>query len=294
MSHLAEPGGQAPAPEPAPEPAPQPEPQEFYEVKYRGEVQQAPKPYVEGLAQALGTTPDGVINAIQRAREADRIARQNSRLEAELEALRQQQAGQYQERMGGGAPPPPVYQPAPPAYNPYALPQPYQPQAQPGQMDPLVMLQEMYRTQQAQTQELQEFKQMTAWQIQQAQAQQEQNLTNQQAAQIEAQAERYLADKNKGRKEPIELQDFLDEVELSGGLNRHVPLEAAFDRAHTWMTRDEIASTAQADLQARLRAPNARVIVPAAPAVNPQPVQKPEDMLGGLRLSDVIDYIPKR
>lgn len=278
------------APEGQPQAAPEPAPEEFYEIKYRGEVRQVPKSTIDAIAPALETTPEGVINAFQRAREADRISREKIRLEQELERLRQQNGAEYQERMGGGQAPPPQFAPQ------YAPQQPYQyappPYQQQQEEDPMAFLRRLEQGVAATQQQVNQFMQMASIQQQQVEQERRDVIAYQHAQQIEAQAERYLSEKNKGRREPIDVEDFKAEMELSGGLNPRIPLEDVMERAYSWLTRDEVFHTAQADINAKLRDPRAKVIVPAAPTA-PAPPPTLEQQIGGLKLGDIMDYIPK-
>lgn len=267
---------QEPQPVPVPEPQPQPSP---YRLRYRGEEREVPREPIDALAPALGTTPEGIINYLQRAREADRISRRNSQLEAELDELRQSRAAQYQERMGGGQAPPPSA--APPYQPPYAPPQQY------AQDDPVALLQALRAEQGQLIREQREF--IDASRRDQAAREEatQQFQQTQQAMQIAAQAERFLAEANKGRKEAIELDDFMGEVELSGGSNRYVPLEQAFQRALTWMTRDELVSHTQSELMSQLRNPQAKVVIPSAPSA--APAAKPANPLDGMTWGQALD-----
>ncbi len=277
-----EPVAEPVAAEPEPEPQPTPDP---FRLKYRGEERELPYEAVAGMAAALDTTPEGVINALQRAREADRISRRNIQLEQEA-AQRQQQ---YQ------APAPePRYAPPPPQYQP----QQYQgyPPAPQADDDPIAMLRNLQRELGMTRTEFSEFKQAAQQQQQALEAQRQQAVEQQWIQQTDAQIERYLFDKNQGRKEKLELEDFKQEIVLNGGLNRYMPLEQAMERAFSWMTRDEQLQMARNDEMAKLRQPRAKVTVPGNTGGAAAPVAPPtaEQQIGGMTIEQMREYFPER
>lgn len=279
---------QQPAVEQQPEPQPEP-----YRLKYRGEEREIPHDPVNGLAEALGTTPEGVINALQRAREADRIARENIRIQQELEEIRsqQQQAAQYQERLGGGqAPQPRSYQPQ------YREPQYQQPQPQPGDEDPIAMLRELRQGLNMTQRQFSEFIEAQQQMAAANERAREEAMALQHGQQIQSQLERYLHEKNNGRREPIDLNEFAEEVYLSGGGNRHVPIEHAMERAWLWMTRDEQFQAARNETLEKLQNKRAVVTIPGARGSGaPAPSSRASDSpLGDTNVLSILDSIPQR
>ncbi len=236
------------------------------------------------MAQDLETSPEGVINALQRARELDRISRENIAYRQQVQEL-QAQAAEYQQRMGGGQAPQPRYTPDP---QPYRAPQPQ------GDDDPIALL----RAVQEETRELR--RQQSEWMeaarqdAEARQTMQEQAYVREQGQQLTAQMERYLHDKNQGRREPINLDDFAEEVALSGGMNPHVPLEQAMERALLWMTRDEQFQAARNETLEKLQNKRAVVTIPGARGGTsvPAPVQPSDNGLGNLTLGDAREFFP--
>jgi len=289
---LPEGEGQPQQPEPtAPEPQPEPQP-EPYRLKYRGEEREIPPDPVNGLAEALGTTPEGVINALQRAREADRIFRENIAYKQQI-AEQQAQAAQYQERLGGGQAPPVRQQPYAPQYQP---PPPQYQAPPPGQdEDAFVYLRRIDQGYQQTQRQLQDFIQWQQDHQQRLEQQQMQVYQQQQAAEINSQLARFLTDKNKGRREQIELEDFAQEVMLSGGSNPHMPLDQAAERAWAFLTRDEQIQQARSETIDRLQQRRAVVTVPGrTAAAPPPPAPSAADQLGGMTVEQMREFFPER
>ena len=276
-------------PQPVVEPPPPP-PAEPYTLKYRGEERQVPREIVDSFAPYLGTKPEGVVNMLQRAQEANRIWNENLRLQQERDALMQELEASRQNRMGGFQPP----QPAPQQQPQFQYPMP-QPQYQQAQDDPIALIQGLARMQQMTHGEIQELK-TTLRQEQETMRQQAEEMANAQLAQeIESTADRFLSEHNKNRRDPISKEEFLQEVALSGGSNRYVPIERAMDRAWRVITYDERGTDAQQELKTRLRAPNAQVVIPAPTAAPAPAVDKRtelEKQLAGLTVGQAIDYLP--
>lgn len=262
-----------------PEVPPQPE-TEPYRFKYRGEERELPKDIVESFAGVLNTTPQGVVNLLQRSREADRIYAEKARLQEERDAYLQELEALRQQRMG--------YQPPQPQYAP-----PPQYQQPDGQVDPIAMLQQINR-------ELREWKETSAKEreelVQRLNAQTE----IERAQRIEGMAEQFLDERNKGRKSPIGVDDFLAEVEISGGAAPWLPLERAFDRAWRIMTYDEAGPQAEKRVLEELRKPTAKVVIPGAGqssgSASPQQssLEKLEAQLGDMKWGEVVPHIPER
>lgn len=264
-----------------PEAPPQPE-TEPYRFKYRGEERELPKDIVESFAGVLNTTPQGVVNLLQRSREADRIYAEKARLQEERDAYLQELEALRQQRMG--------YQPPQPQYAPPPQPQYQQPD---GQVDPIAMLQQINR-------ELREWKETAHREREELVQRLSQQTEIERAQRIEGMAENFLEERNKGRKSPINMDEFLAEVEISGGAAPWLPLERAFDRAWRIMTYDEAAPQAQSDLLKELRKPTAKVVIPGAgtaggPATQPQStLEKLEGQLGDMKWGEIVPHIPER
>ena len=255
-----------------PQPAPEPEP---YRFKYRGEEREVPREKVDGFAEVLGTTPQGVINLLQRAREADRIYADRDRLAQELEAERQRNRG-YQ----------------PPAPQPYSQPQyPPTPAYTPPQdaPDPIAILQNLQR-------QVNEIKELTMHERQQFMSQFKEQQEIREAQRIESIADQFLQDHNKGRKNPVSREEFLEEIQLSGLHMSPLPMERVFDRAWRLITYDEAAPAAQKQIMDQLRDPRAKVVVPGASNVTPTAPapQGLEGQFGDMKWGDMIQNLPER
>ena len=274
-------------PQPAPEPQP---PSDPYKIKYRGEEREVPRELVDNFAPYLGTNPTGVINLLQRGREADRIWNENTRLQQEIEALRQERMGGFQ----APAPAPyqqPQYQPPQPQY----APPPYGLQ-QPAQDDPIALINSLAQMQRMTHQEIQELRTTLKNEQESMRQQAQEQRENQQAREIDSMAEHFLLEHNKNRREQITKEEFLQEVSLSGGSNSYVPLDRAFDRAWRQITWDERGEAAQRDLMEKLRDPKAQVVVPGAPSSQTPAIDKrseAEKALAGLTWGQAIEYIPE-
>lgn len=263
-------GQEAPQEPVAPEPEPQPQPEPF-RLKYRGEERELPYEPVTGLAQALDTTPEGVINALQRAREADRIARENIAYRQRIEELENQARGAtYQERMGGGQ------APQPRGYREQHQPQHQYPQQhEPDVDDPIALLKAMRQELNMTQRQFNEFIEAARQEQEVREQQRQEAIVLQHGQQLTSQMERFLNEKNHGRREPIDIREFAEEVALSGGVNPHVPIEHAMERAWLWMTRDEQFQRARNEAIDALKQPRAVVTVPGTrssgtPAAKPQ------------------------
>jgi len=296
VTQLPEGEGQAAPQEPVIAPEPQPEPpSEPYQIKYRGEVQNVPRDYIDGIAEHLNTSPEGVLNAFQRAKEADRISRENIAYKQQLAEF-QAQAAMYQERMGGGqAPPIRQAQPYAPQYPPpqYApAPPQYQPPPQGADEDAFVYLRRLDQGLQMTQRQVQEFMQWQQDHQQRLEEQQQQVYKQQQAQEISSQLSSFLAEKNKGRREPIDIEDFSAEVSLMGGASPYMPLHQAAERAWTWMTREEREQQARSETLDRLQNRRAVVTVPGRSGATPAPPAAPS--MPVVTLGQIIENLPMK
>ena len=264
-----------------------------YRIKYRGEEREVPRDLVDNFAPYLGTNPTGVVNLLQRAQEANRIWNENVRLQQERDSLMQELEAARQARMGGFQPPQaqPTYAPPTPQYAtpPYGL-------QQPAQDDPMAILMAQQQMLRQMQQDFQGLRSTLSAEQERLKEQAQEQALDQQTREIDAMAERFLGEHNKGRKEQITKDEFIQEVMLSGGSNRYVPLERAFDRAWRIITYDERGETAQRQMMDKLRDPRAQVIVPGASPAQPPTADKRSDAekaLAGMTWGQGIEFIPE-
>jgi hypothetical protein len=143
---------------------------------------------------------------------------------------------------------------------------------------------------------MQEFIQMQQDRQERFEQQQAQVYKQQQAQEINSQLQRFLSEKNKGRKEPIDVEDFAAEVTLMGGSNPYMPLDQAAERAWLWMTRDEREQQARSETLDRLQNRRAVVTVPGrgASVAAPPPAPTAADQLGGMTVEQMREFFPER
>lgn len=278
--------GEFPQGEPPPTPEPEPQPETDVLIRFRGEDVPVPQAGLEALAAALKTTPERAATRLQTMMESNHAWNEAEKQKQRADALEQQ----WQEHLRRQpvqlfAPPQPQYVP-PPAYPPpngYP-PQPYQ---QPGvQPDPIALI-EATRAEVARMSQTMDQREK-AWE-----QRRNEEAARQDAAQWESAADRFLADKNKGRKTPVRAEELLEEVRLSGMHLSNMAPERIFDKAWRVMTYDDAGQTATQDLMTRLRAPTAKVVIPGAPSNTPPPASKPKEPdFGGLLMKDIIENIP--
>jgi hypothetical protein len=279
--------------EPQVEQVVEPQPQEdSISVRYRGEERALPAAGVDTLAQALGTTREGAVNWIQRNMDANRAwneAEKHRQHAEELDSRWQDhlatQGGQYQRQFTQPQPtPPPQYQQ--PTYTP-------PPQAE---EDPIQMLRAIRSENQR---ILQANEAMTkAWEAERdrMKAEYETRQTHEELARVNSAADDYIKQHNDGGKIRISKDDLLSEVQISGLHMSRLPWERIFDKAWRVLTYDDAGQTAQQNLMQRLRAPDAKVIIPGAPASQPAPVEKRSDaerLLAGMSTRDAIELMPE-
>jgi hypothetical protein len=278
-------------PQEAIEAPPEQQPQEeFVNARYRGEEVPLPSAAVDVLAQALKTTREGAVNWVQRNMDANRAWN-------EAERFRQQSDAYYQEleslRQRGGQQPqqPPPYQP------PYAPPPQYPQQpVQGAEDDPISLLKLTARQIQQLTQNQDQMRQDWQRERDRMKAEYEERQTTEEQARVMAYGEEFVTEKNKTRKNPIPLRDLLEEVQISGLHRSGLPWERIFDKAYRVLTYEEAGETAQQNLMQRLRAPDARVIIPGAPASQPAPKDnrsEAEKAIGDMKWGQAVEFIPE-
>lgn len=276
-----------------PQPEPQPQPETDVLIRFRGEDIPVPMAGLEALAAAFKTTPERAAARIQMLQESNHAWNMAEKEKQRADALEQQ----WQQHLQGTRqqPPQPQYQPqpyqAPPAYSPatYGAPpsQQYQP-PQPGQQDDPIQLLHLTRQEIAQMRrdildEREQFKQAR-----------EREALEQDRARWQSAGDRFLEEKNKGRKTPITFEQLRDEIALSGMHLGNMAPERVFDKAWRVITYDEAGQTAENKLMTRLREPTAKVMLPGAPSTMPPPQSaKPKEPdFGNITMRDVFEHVP--
>lgn len=281
--------------QPPQEETPQPPPPSDILVRYRGEEIPIPAEGIEALAKAFNTTPERTVSWVQMQMDANRAWNEAERHKQRADTLEEQWQRHLQNQRqpepqygGNGYTQPPNYAPPPTYYAPPGAPGPgYNPPYPPAQDDPIQLLH-------ATRQEIQQMRR--DWQEEQKrfhEAQQRQALEQDQAR-WDAAADRFLEERNKGRKKPVTRDELLGEVQLSGMHLSPLPPERIFDKAWRVVTYDDAGPAAQAELMRRLKEPTARVTIPGAPTNQPPPAsQKPKEPdFGNITMRDISESIP--
>lgn len=269
-----------PQAEPTPEVAPPPESDIL--VRYRGEEIPIPQAGIDALAAAFKTTPERAVNWVQMQMDSNRAWNEAEKHKQRADTLEQQ----WQSHLQGQRQPQqsPYDRPGQPQYQPQAPPQYYPPQA--GAQDDPIELLKLTRNEVALLRQENERRE-NAWE-----ERRREEAVRQDQAQWETAADRFLAEKNKGRSRPIETRELLEEIKLSGMHMSTMAPERIFDKAFRVMTYDDAGQTAENKLMTRLREPTAKVVIPGAPSTQPS-LQKPaEPNFGNLTMRDVFENMP--